>query len=117
MLIVDDNKDGAESLAMMLRLWGHEVRIAHDGPTALRVALDWFPEAVLCDIGLPGMDGYEVAHRLRTEPGMEHALLVAVSGYSEPEHQQKALGAGFAAHLAKPVNLEVLANMLSQIKS
>jgi PAS domain S-box-containing protein len=115
LLVVDDNADGAESLAMMLRLSGYEVRVAYDGPAALKLAAAWLPEAVLCDIGMPGMDGYEVGRRLRQLPGLESALLLALTGYGEPEQKERAREAGFAAHLVKPVDLNALYKALAEL--
>ena len=89
-LVVDDNVDGADSLAVLLRLGGHEVSLAHDGPAALEMAQAFRPEVVLLDIGLPGMDGYEVAKRLRTRDATRNAVLVAVTGYGRDEDQHIA---------------------------
>jgi len=102
-LVVDDSVDAAESLAILLRLQGHDVRVAHDGPAALAAAAAFHPEVVLLDIGLPGLDGYEVARRLRRRRRMAKALLVALTGYGQEEDRHRALEAGFDHHLIKPV--------------
>ncbi len=112
-LVVDDNVDSAESLAMMLRLLGHDVHTAHDGPAALRAAAAFAPEMVLLDIGLPGMDGYEVARRLRTLPQVRGALLVAQTGWGQEEDRRKSREAGFDHHLVKPVDPAVLREVLA----
>jgi signal transduction histidine kinase len=115
MLVVDDNVDGAQSLALLLGLIGHEVRIAHDGPDALEAAAEFRPEVVLLDIGLPrGMDGYEVARRLRAQPGLEESALVALTGYGGEEERAHASEAGFSAHFVKPVDLGALCKMLDR---
>jgi signal transduction histidine kinase/DNA-binding response OmpR family regulator len=111
-LIVDDNEDGADSLARLLRLDGHTVRLAHNGPAALTVAKDFRPDAVVLDIGLPGMDGYEVARRLRCQPDSRGALLIAVTGYGRDEDRLLAHQAGFDYHFVKPADLEVLRQAL-----
>jgi CheY-like chemotaxis protein len=110
---VDDNVDAAESLAMLLRLGRHDVRTAHDGPTALQVAEAFRPEVVLLDIGLPRMDGYEVARQLREREGMGKALLVALTGYGQDEDRRRSLEAGFDAHLTKPADPSVLQRLLA----
>ena len=92
----------------MLRLLGHDVRVAHDGPTAIEVARVQRPEVVLLDIGLPGMDGYEVATRLRQEDCCRDAVLIAVSGYGQPEDLRRSKEAGFDHHLVKPVDYSTL---------
>jgi len=103
-LIVDDNRDAADSISMLLQLEGHEVRTAYRGEEALEVAATFVADLVLLDIGLPGMNGYEVARRLR-ENGYS-ARLVALTGYGQPEDIQRAREAGFNAHLVKPVDFE-----------
>jgi PAS domain S-box-containing protein len=107
-LVVDDNLDAAESLASLLRVGGHEVRTVHDGPTALQMAETFRPEVVLLDIGLPRMDGYEVARRLRQQTAAHKVLLVAVTGYGQEEDRQRAEEAGFDAHLVKPADPEIM---------
>ena len=112
-LVVDDNEDSAFSLGMLLQGRGHEVRLAHDGPTAIRKARDYRPDVVLLDLGLPGMDGCEVAGRLREQPESQLALLVAVTGYAHDEAREKARAAGFDHHLVKPVALPELLDVIS----
>ena len=106
MLIVDDNVDAAEMLAHALGLNGHHTWIAHDGPDALRKAVDAQPAAAFLDIGLPVMDGYELATRLRETPGLEGIRLVAVTGYGQESDRQRSAAAGFHHHLVKPVDLD-----------
>jgi signal transduction histidine kinase/DNA-binding response OmpR family regulator len=112
-LVVDDNRDAAESLALLLSVAGHQTRVCHDGPSAVAAAAEFRPEAVLLDIGLPGMDGYEVARRLRAEPAMPRALLIALTGYGQLEDQRRAHEAGFDHHLVKPADLDALAALLA----
>jgi PAS domain S-box-containing protein len=103
-LVVDDNRDAAESLAALVALFGHRVEVAHDGPTALAMARANPPEVVFCDIGLPGMSGYDVARALRRERALAATRIVAVSGYAQPEDQDRASAAGFDRHVAKPAD-------------
>jgi CheY-like chemotaxis protein/anti-sigma regulatory factor (Ser/Thr protein kinase) len=112
-LVVDDNVDSAESFAMLLRQNGHEVRTAYDGPSALKVAAEYAPEIVLQDIGLPGMNGYEVARRLRQHPATATSLLVAVSGYAQADDLQRSQATGFDHHLLKPLDFDELARLLA----
>ncbi len=112
-LLVDDNVDGAESLAALLRLAGHEVWLAHDGPGALEAAAGFRPDAAVLDIGLPGMDGYEVARRLRADPAAAPAVLVAVTGYGRDRDRERSREAGFDYHLVKPVDLAELHRALA----
>jgi signal transduction histidine kinase/ActR/RegA family two-component response regulator len=113
-LVVEDNQDTARSLANVLRLWGHEVRIAYDGPSALEIGQAFLPEVVFLDIGLPrGMDGYEVALRLREHPELEKCRIVALTGFGQPEDRRRALAAGFDLHLTKPVHADELRRMLA----
>jgi PAS domain S-box-containing protein len=111
-LVVDDNIDTAESMALLLEIGGHVVRTAHDGLHALEIAQDFQPHVALLDIGLPRMSGYEVARRLREQPETRRALLVAISGYGQDEDRQKSLDAGFDHHLIKPVDYEALKELL-----
>jgi CheY-like chemotaxis protein len=112
-LVVDDNVDTAESLAQLAEMFGHEVEVAYDGPSALRKARAAPPTVVLCDIGLPGMSGYDVARALRNEPALAQVQLVAVSGYAQPEDRKAAAEAGFDGHLAKPVDPAHVERLLS----
>jgi CheY-like chemotaxis protein len=107
-LVVDDNADAARSLSMLLEMKGHEVQTCYDGPTALRAVEVFGPEVVLLDIGLPGMDGFEVARRLREQTVPRQPLLVALSGYGQAEDQRRSREAGFDHHLVKPADPEVL---------
>jgi PAS domain S-box-containing protein len=111
-LIVDDNRDAAESLADILRMLGHEAEVAHDGPSALAKLGARAPDAVLCDIGLPGMDGYEVAKAMRAA-GRRAVKLVALTGYAQEDDVKHAMEAGFDAHVAKPPNLGEIARLLA----
>jgi CheY-like chemotaxis protein/anti-sigma regulatory factor (Ser/Thr protein kinase) len=109
-LVVDDNRDAAEMLSQALAMAGHDVRTAHDGPTALEVAGQQRPSVVFLDIGLPVMDGYEVARRLRSLDWDSPPTLVAITGYGQPSDRAQSSEAGFDRHLVKPVSLdEVLA--------
>jgi PAS domain S-box-containing protein len=112
-LVVEDNIDAAESLATLLRLWNHDVAVVHDGRTALETAREQQPEVVLLDIGLPGLDGYQVARRLREEIGLDHTLLVAMTGYGQPEDRRRSKEAGIHHHFVKPVEPLVLRNLLA----
>lgn len=107
-LVVDDNHDSADSMAALLRLWGHEVEVAHDGPSALTAAAALRPSLAFLDIGLPGMDGYELARRLREQPNTGDLTLIALTGLGREEDRRRALEAGFDRHLTKPVNPETL---------
>ena len=110
-LVADDLIDATQSLAEMLELWGNEVRMANDGQAALEVAREYRPEVVLLDIGMPGMDGHEVARRLRQEHG-DRMLLVALTGYAQESDRQLSREAGFNQHLSKPIDLEALRDLL-----
>jgi CheY-like chemotaxis protein len=113
-MIVDDNVDSAVSLAMLLQLQRHEVNVAHDGREAIEAVRRHRPEIVLIDIGLPGMDGHEVARRLRQEHSREKLLLVAMTGYGQEEFRRKSQDAGFDAHMVKPVDLNELQTFLAR---
>jgi CheY-like chemotaxis protein len=114
-LVVDDNADMAVSLAILLRGSGHDVRTAHDGPTALQAALDYRPNVVLLDIGLPGIDGYEVAKRLRQQPIFSTVVLVAMTGFGQQSDRQRSQDAGFNHHLVKPADFEQVRQILATV--
>jgi signal transduction histidine kinase/ActR/RegA family two-component response regulator len=114
-LVVDDNVDATDSLALLLRLQGHEVRTAFDGPSALEVAEAFRPEVMLLDIGLPGMSGYDVARQLRRLPAHQKTILVAQTGWGQEEDRSLSKEAGFDAHLVKPVELAALQQLLAQL--
>ena len=116
-LIVDDNVDAAQSLALLLTASGHDVRIAHDGPTAVDAAVEYRPDLALMDIGLPGFDGYEVAQRMRQQSLLEHALLVAMTGYGQEKDRVRSLAAGFDHHLVKPVNFDRVQEILALVSA
>jgi CheY-like chemotaxis protein len=114
-LVVDDNQDAAETFADLLRLEGHEVRVAADGRSALEEARRFRPEVAFCDIGLPGdLDGYALGRALRAEPGLEHALLVAMTGYAAEEDRQRSREAGFDLHFAKPARIDAVTAALAR---
>jgi len=112
LLIVEDHPDVAESLALILRGDDHEVRIAHDGAAALQVLSHFRPDVVLLDVGLPGMDGYQVARRMREETLESRLTIIALSGYDQMEDHRRSMQAGCDAHLVKPVHPNVLRSML-----
>ncbi len=112
-LVVEDNVDSAEMLGNILAAEGHEVQVAHDGTSAMVKALEYSPDVILMDIGLPGMNGYEVAERLRREPCMANVKLIALTGYGQHEDVLKSKEAGFHYHLTKPVDIATLRRALS----
>jgi len=113
-LVIEDNPDAGDSLRDALELGGHDVVLAHDGSEGIRMAHDFVPDVVLCDIGLPGMDGYAVARSLRANPKLATCLLVALTGYALPEDIAKATAAGFDRHLPKPPSMEKLEQLLAE---
>jgi CheY-like chemotaxis protein len=112
-LVVDDVRDAADSLALVMKLTGHEVCAVYDGRTALRVAGPFRPDAVLLDLGLPGLDGYEVARRLRGEVGLRDALLIATTGFGQEEDRRRSREVGFDYLLLKPFDLPELERLLA----
>ena len=114
-LVVDDNKDTVLSFSMLLKASGHDVRTAHDGPTAVQAALDYQPNVVLLDIGLPGLNGYEVAKRIRQHPVLKNVVLVALTGYGQDSDRETSLQAGFNHHLVKPARFEQLQQILATV--
>lgn len=114
-LVVDDNVDAAEMVSLLLRLWGHEICVAHNGLEAIDRALEFEPHAIFLDIGLPGLDGFEVARRIRGNPQLAKVRLAAMTGYGQVEDRTKSKEAGFDAHLVKPVDSSALKSMLDEI--
>jgi two-component system, sensor histidine kinase len=103
-LLIEDNADIAEMIRIQLGMWGHEVAVESDGPAGLAAALRLRPDIALLDVGLPGMDGYELAREIRADPRGAAIRLVAMTGYGRPEDRARALAAGFDAYLVKPVD-------------
>src|SRR6201996_2709783 len=116
-LIVDDNEDAANSLALLLKLGGHETIPVYSAVDALERAVAFKPDVVLLDIGLPGMDGYEVAQKMRELPGLRDIRLVAVTGYGRSDDRARARDAGFDDHLTKPVEYAVLERTLAGLRA
>jgi CheY-like chemotaxis protein len=116
-VVVDDNRDSAESLARLLRLIGHEVRTAYNGEEGLETVRAYRPDLVLLDIGLPVLDGYEVAKRIRQEPELEGIVLVALTGYGGDEDRRQAQASGFNSHMVKPLDFDALQMLLETLMS
>lgn len=116
MLVADDNEDSAQTCAMLLELWGHEVRTACNGEEALAVAEAFRPEVALLDIGMPQLSGYEVAGRLRQSEWGKAATLVAITGWGQEEDKQQASQAGFDHHLTKPVDPKQLQPLVESLR-
>ena len=114
-LIADDNPDALESLAMLLECGGHEVCKAADGVQAVELESSRQPELALLDIGMPALDGYEVARRIRAEPWGREMVLVALSGWGQSEDLRRSTEAGFDLHLVKPLNMEALADVFGRV--
>jgi len=116
-LLIEDNLDTSESMSLLLELLGHRVRSFADGFAAIDAARANPPDVMLVDIGLPGIDGYEVARRVRREPGLNEVVLVALTGYGRDEDKQNAMVAGFDYHLVKPINPDTLDGLVSGLAS
>jgi CheY-like chemotaxis protein len=111
-LVADDNKDAADALAALLELDNHEVRVAHSGRAALTLAQTFRPDVALLDIGMPELNGYEVAHALRQEPWGANILLIALTGWGQDDDRQRAKNAGFDRHMTKPIDPDELEALL-----
>jgi CheY-like chemotaxis protein len=107
-LVIEDNIDSADLLRDLLKLLGHEAEVAYDGPAGIELARTFRPHIVLCDVGLPGMTGYEVASAMRADPQLGALCLVALTGYARPQDQKDAMAAGFDRHVAKPLSIEAI---------
>ena len=113
-LLVEDNPDSRETLRAVLQAWGHTVQAVGDGTAGVATGLAWRPEAAVLDIGLPGLDGYQVARRLRAEFGCR-LFLIALTGYSQESDRRRAFDAGFDVHMAKPADLDHLSRLLRSV--
>jgi CheY-like chemotaxis protein len=114
-LVVDDNIDAADTLGALLDMNGHATRVANDGYQAIEMAQEFQPQVVFLDIGLPGMNGYEVARKLRELPGMDRAFLVALTGWGTREDRERSSEAGFDHHLTKPADMNAVETLLSNL--
>jgi CheY-like chemotaxis protein len=116
-LVVDDNVDAAESLAMLLSLGSHDTRVAHSGSEALAAVEDFWPEVVFLDIGMPVMNGYEVARELRKRTELRETVLIALTGWGRDDDVKLSRDAGFNEHLMKPVDFDAIETLLSRLKA
>jgi CheY-like chemotaxis protein len=115
-LVADDNRDAADSMATLCHIWGHEARVAYDGPSALKLLAAEPPDVVLADLAMPGFAGDRLAREMRAVPGGHYFTLVAVTGYADTEYRDLAVAAGFDHYLVKPVEPSALAGLLSEIQ-
>jgi CheY-like chemotaxis protein len=114
-LIIDDSRDAAHTLKMLLGKVGHQVEVVTDGASGIETARRSAPEIIFCDIGMPGMDGYQVAAALRADETTRNAYLVALTGYGQDDDQTKALQSGFDKHLTKPVGWSTLQSIIAEV--
>ncbi len=115
-LLVDDNEDSAKTMGWMVKMLGHETRLAHDGATAIATAKSFLPDIIFLDIGLPSMNGYEICQAMRQEPSLKNVHILALTGWGQKEHRQRSKEAGFDDHLVKPVALEKLEEVLGLLE-
>jgi len=115
-LVVDDNRDSADSLGLLLELVGNEVRVVHDGQAAVDAANEFQPRVVLLDIGLPTLNGYEAARKIREQPWSKQAVMIAVTGWGEDVDRQRSREAGFDHHLVKPLDFDALTALLANVE-
>jgi two-component system CheB/CheR fusion protein len=111
-LIIEDNRDTADSLKLLLELTGHEVYVAYSGPEGVVLAAEYLPEVILSDIGLPGLDGFDVARELRQNQALDHTRLIAITGYGSDDNRRRAHQCGFDYFLAKPADTTALLQLL-----
>ncbi|MFO1241758.1 MAG: response regulator [Rickettsiales bacterium] len=115
-LIVDDNEASAKTLGWMMELLEHNVKLAHDGAAAIELAKSFQPDVVLLDIGLPGMNGYEVCTAMRKEPSLETTVFIAQTGWGQNEHRERSREAGFHYHLVKPIDMDELQRLIESLR-
>jgi CheY-like chemotaxis protein len=114
---VDDSRDAADSLGMLLKYLGADVQVVYDGPSALKALALYRPAVVLLDIGMPGMDGYELAQRIRQEPAWQKLVLIALTGWGLEEDRRRSRAAGIDHHLVKPVDADALQGLLASLQT
>jgi CheY-like chemotaxis protein len=114
-LVVDDNRDVADLLVLLLQTLGHQVQAAYSGKTALEMAVQYHPDVILLDLGMPGMDGYETARQLRQRPQTKEVWLIAMTGYGQDSDRQRTQATGFDHHLVKPVERRKLQSLLAEL--
>ncbi len=112
-LLIEDNKDAAKTLGLLLSRYGHQVKMAYAAPQGIDIAQEWLPDVVVCDLGLPGMDGYQVAQKLRSTPATSATRLLALSGHGFEDDRRRSQAAGFDLHLTKPADPEELQRLLA----
>jgi CheY-like chemotaxis protein len=115
-LVVDDNRDAADTMALMVQMWGHVARVAYDGVEGLSAALEYEPDCLLLDIGMPRMDGYQLARQVRAKEALRESKLVAMTAYSDELNVRRAWEAGFDYHLVKPADPEVIRSILTMLE-
>jgi CheY-like chemotaxis protein len=114
-LVVDDNKDLADNLCMLVRLWGFECRAAYEGAAGLQAACDFQPDCLLLDIAMPGLDGYMLAREVRARPGLDRAKLIALTAYSDETHVRFSQEAGFDHHFVKPPDIPKIKRVMDSL--
>lgn len=114
-LIVDDNEASAKTLGWMMELWGHDIKLAHNGQQGIEVAEEFKPQVIFMDIGLPGMNGYELCSLMQKNPVHANSVFIAQTGWGQSEHRQRSKEAGFAHHLVKPVDMQQLQQLLDTL--
>jgi len=111
-LVVDDNRDAADTLGFLLQVWGHRVRVVYDGPSALGAVIASVPDFLFLDIGMPSMDGYAIAHRIKSEMGLSDIRIIALTAYSDDEHLRRVWEEGFDGYINKPADPMQIKNIL-----
>jgi CheY-like chemotaxis protein len=112
-LFADDDEAVTQTFSWMLEIFGHEVRVVYDGPSAIEVAKLFLPQIIMLDISLPGLNGYEVCRTLRAIPEFEKSIFIAQTGWSDPEHYERSKAAGFHHHFVKPIKIDVMEKFLA----
>ena len=115
--MVDDNRDGADSLAMMLRVLGNDTRTAYDGEEAVAASAEYLPDVVLLDIGMPKLNGYDACRRIREQPGGKDVIVIAQTGWGQEEDRARSRAAGFDHHMVKPLDPVAVTTLLAELET